>query len=97
MIKDKGFTPDRIFNCDETGVTTVQQPRKQIAEKGTKRVGSVVSQERGSLVTDCCAVYAIGNAIPPFCVFPGVKPQNIWREMLPGGSKAEGHPKRPDR
>ena len=28
--------PSRIFNLDETRTTTVQNPRKVIAEKGTK-------------------------------------------------------------
>lgn len=93
LVMDKGFTADRIYNCDETGVTTVQRPTKQIAKKGEKRVGAIVSQERGVLVTICAAVNAIGNSIPPFLVFPRVKTQEIWRTMLPTGSVAEGHPK----
>ena len=45
------FTPDRIYNCDETALTTVQRPHKIIATKGSKQVGAVTSQERGQLVT----------------------------------------------
>ena len=93
VMEEKSFTPDRIYNCDEKGVTTVQRPTKQIAETGAKRVGSVVSQERGALVTVCCSVNAIGNRIPPFCVFLRVCTLDVWQENLPTGSAGEGHPK----
>lgn len=93
VVEKKGFTPDRIFNCDETGCTTVQKPRKQIVEKGTKRVGSVVSQEKGTLVTMCATINAVGNSLPPFCVFPRVHTQELWEAFLPTGSRAEGHPR----
>ena len=41
----------KFFNLDETGVTRVQKPVKILATKAAKQVGSVVSQERGTLVT----------------------------------------------
>ncbi|XP_041453264.1 uncharacterized protein LOC121406317 [Lytechinus variegatus] len=66
------FAVNDIYNCDETGVTTVQQPRKIIAQKGVKQVGAVTSAERGTLVTVCFAVSASGNSIPPMLVFPRV-------------------------
>ncbi|GAB1603164.1 uncharacterized protein LOC115218308 [Argonauta hians] len=87
------FTPDRIFNCDETVVTAVQQPQKKIVEKGAKRFGAVVSQEKGSLVTLCGTINAMGGFLPPFCVFPRVITQPLWEEVLPKGSKVEGHSK----
>lgn len=34
-----GIPPRRIFNLDETGVTTVQTPEKIIAPKGSKQAG----------------------------------------------------------
>jgi len=74
----RGFGPESIWNIDETGVTTVQRPCRVIARKGAKQVGSVVSQERGTLVTVCCGVNATGNHIPPFFVFPRVKVQQHW-------------------
>ena len=89
----KGFTADNIWNIDETGVTTVQSPTKQIAKRGEKRVGAVVAQERGTLVTVCCGVSASGNHIPPFLIFPRVNAQDHWRLNLPPGSLVEGHPK----
>ena len=89
----RGFGPESIWNIDETGVTTVQRPTKVLAEKGAKQVGSVVSQERGTLVTICCGVNAIGNHIPPFFVFPRVNVQQHWRLSAPPGSEMVGHPK----
>jgi hypothetical protein len=89
----RGFGPESIWNVDETGVTTVQRPTKVLAEKGAKQVGSVVSQERGVLVTVCCGVNAIGNHILPFFVFPRVKVQQHWRLSAPAGSAMVGHPK----
>ena len=45
VIEKYAFTADRINNCDETGVTTVQKPTRKITEKGVKQVGTVVSQD----------------------------------------------------
>ena len=93
-VMDKfAFSPENIYNIDETGTTTVQAPTKQLAETGTKRVGAATSGEKGDLVTVCCAVSAIGNRLPPFCIFPRVKTQDHWIDNLPVGSAVEGHPK----
>lgn len=89
----KGFTPDRIWNADETGCSTVQTPQRKLAKKGEKRVGSMVSQEKGVTVTLCGTVSATGNSIPPFLVFPRVNVQEHWRQTAPPGSVCEGHPK----
>lgn len=90
---DRGFGPDTVWNVDETDVTTVQQPRKIIAQRGAKQVSSAVSQERGTLVTVCCGVNAMGNHIPPYFVFPCVNTQQHWRLNAPPGSEIAGHSK----
>ncbi|XP_016101577.1 uncharacterized protein [Sinocyclocheilus grahami] len=64
------FTPNDIWNMDETGVTTVQAPEKIIATKGIRQIGAMTSGERGKLVTIAVAINALGNSIPPFFVFP---------------------------
>ena len=92
-VMKKGFTPDRIWNADETGCSTVQTPQKQLAKKGDKRVGSMVSQEKGVTVTMCAAVGATGNSIPPFLVFPRVNVQDHWKTTAPPGTECESHPK----
>ena len=66
---------------------------KILATKGAKQVGSVVSQERGTVVKVCCAINAIGNHIPPYFVFPRVNVQENWLLTAPPGSDASGHPK----
>jgi len=91
LSRGAGFGPQSTYNVDETGVVTVQKPRKIVAEKGVKQVGTAVSQERGNLVTLCCAF--IGNAIPPFFVFPPVNLQCQWLATAPAGSAPTRHPK----
>ncbi|KAJ4920932.1 hypothetical protein JOQ06_016527, partial [Pogonophryne albipinna] len=40
VLTKHGFVTQDIWNMDETGVTTVQNPGKIVARKGTKQVGS---------------------------------------------------------
>ena len=78
------FSPDNIFNVDETANTTVHTTsEKLIACKGMKQVGSVTSGERGANITVIACVNALGNNIPPMFVFPRV---NFKPLMLKGGS-----------
>lgn len=51
VVLKHNLLPSRIWNLDETGVTTVLKPRKIVAAKGIKQVGAIVSAERGTLVT----------------------------------------------
>lgn len=74
----------RIFNLDETGVTTVQNPKKVIAEKGIKRLGKVTSAERSQLITVCCIINAYGQTVPPSIIFPRV---NFKQHMLTGAPR----------
>ena len=45
------FSPEDIHNLDETGCTTVQNPKDIVTERGKKQVESATSAERGTLVT----------------------------------------------
>lgn len=83
--------PQNIYNIDETGVTTTQKPSRVIAVKGTKQVGAITSQERGTLVTVCLAVNAIGNAVPPFFVFPRKNFQPHFVRDGPPGCDGSGN------
>ena len=67
------FTPNRIFNVDETGVTMVQSPKQVLAAKGIKQIGSITSRERGELVTLVCCISGTGNSISPSFIFPRKK------------------------
>lgn len=64
------FEAHRIYNMDETGVTTVHRPQRVVSRCGQRQVGSVTSAERGQLVTLALAVSAAGVRVPPFMVFP---------------------------
>ncbi|KAB0795832.1 hypothetical protein PPYR_09893, partial [Photinus pyralis] len=85
------FEPQNTYNVDETGITTVQKPSKVIAKKGTKQVGSITSQERGTLVTMCLAVNAVGNTIPPMFIFPRLKFQQYFIRDGPVGCTGSGN------
>ena len=78
--------PDRIYDLDETGVTTVQTPRHVLAEKGIKQVGSFTSAERGQLLTLICAISATGNSIPPLFIFPRVNFKDHFNRDGPIGA-----------
>lgn len=71
----------RIFNLDETGLTTVQKPKKVIAKKGLKQLNQCTSAERGQLVTCVCIVSAMGTFIPPVMLFPR---KNFKQHMING-------------
>lgn len=74
--------PERIWNLDETGLSTVQGQSKIVAPKGVKQIGSATSAERGHLVTMIAAVNAVGNSLPPMLIFPRV---HFKDRMLFGG------------
>ncbi|KAJ8929369.1 hypothetical protein NQ314_017950 [Rhamnusium bicolor] len=64
------FTPSRIYNLDETGVTTVHRVPRIIDRKGQHQVRQVTSRERGELVTQVGIICANGTSLPPVWVFP---------------------------
>ena len=59
------FTPARVWNKDETGITNVQKPGKIVATKGVRQVRKMTSEERGAIVTVLCAVSAAGHVHIP--------------------------------
>lgn len=85
------FEPENIFNCDETGLSTVTDPPKVISTRGIKQVGQVSSAERGQLVTMLNFINATGNTIPPVYVFPRVHFKDFMLEDCPPGSLGLAH------
>ena len=79
------FTPNDIWNVDETVVSTVQKPNKVVALKGVKQVGSITSSERGQMITICSAGNAEGNFVPVMLVFPRKKFKNHFIRDGPNG------------
>ena len=51
ILEENALDASRIFNVDETGMSTVQkQKQKILATKGKKQVGRIVSAEKGQTV-----------------------------------------------
>jgi hypothetical protein len=69
MEKHK-FVESKIFNIDETGIYTIQEPVKILGPKGQKQVGAAISWEREKNVTAVCAVSVSGNFVPPMLIYP---------------------------
>ncbi|XP_030839669.1 uncharacterized protein LOC762421 [Strongylocentrotus purpuratus] len=63
--------PAQIYNCDETGLSSVHKPPRIMATKGKKQVHSKTSGERGFNTTVMACPNAVGNYIPPFVIFKG--------------------------
>jgi hypothetical protein len=65
------LAPDRIYNCDETGISIVPKTKsKIIAKRGRKQVGAITSAERGTTITVEICFRASGQYMPPMMVFP---------------------------
>ena len=64
------YTPSRVWNMDETGITNVQRPRKVVATKGPRHVAKGTSVERGATDTVVCAINTAGGYLPTMFIFP---------------------------
>lgn len=92
LMEREHFTPERVYNIDETGMSTVHNPNNVIAIKGMKQVGHMTSGERGINVTMIAGINAIGNSIPPAFVFPRVFFKEHMLKGAPPGSIGFAHP-----
>ncbi|XP_067931074.1 uncharacterized protein [Watersipora subatra] len=89
----KKFPPSRIFNVDETGVTTVQaKTSKVVSLRGKKQVGSLTSAERGTLSTAVMCMNAAGMFVPPMIIFPRVRMKPHFKLGAPPDSLCVTHP-----
>lgn len=87
MTDQHHFPPHRIYNVDETGITTVQtKPSRIMARKGKKQVGSLSSAERGVLTTAVICMSAGGVYVPPMLIFPRVRLNPALTEGAPPGT-----------
>ncbi|XP_045023804.1 uncharacterized protein LOC116934982 [Daphnia magna] len=84
------FDADSVFNADETNNTTVVEPAKIIAQKGTHQVYQMTSQERGVNVTMLPFVNASGKLFGGVFVFPRKKVSEKMKN-LPEGFIALAH------
>lgn len=69
MIKSTRLDGQRLYNLNETGLTTVQMAPKVVSTKGVKQVGQITSHGRDELETLCAVVSATRSTIPPAHIF----------------------------
>ena len=72
----------KMFNVDETGLSTVQKTQRILATKGKKSVGCLTSAERGTHTTAVCAMSAAGQLVPPMLIFARKRMKD---ELVDGG------------
>ncbi|XP_072384743.1 uncharacterized protein [Diabrotica undecimpunctata] len=78
------LTGDRIYNCDETGLTVNPKGHsKVISKKGRRQVGILTSAERGQIVTAEICFSASGTYVPPMLIFPRKRMQQEFQTGLP--------------
>ncbi|XP_030764171.1 uncharacterized protein LOC115888559 [Sitophilus oryzae] len=89
-VKEKyNFTPDRIYNADESGLSTVPTKLPKIlTPKGQRRVAKIVSAERGRTTTLVCSMNAVGSYVPPYFVFARQRMKPELLNGCPPGSQA---------
>lgn len=93
VYEEKNFTPDRIFNVDETGLSVVQSKiPKIIGRRGKKQIGAMSSAERGSLITVVTCMSPAGIFVPPMMVFPRKNMTDALMRGAPPGSIGRAHP-----
>ena len=87
LIEQNNIPPEKIFNVDESGMSTVHKPSKIIAQNCSKQIGKLTSAERGKTVTAICCMNPFGNFIPPFFIFPRKRRIPVLMNDAPLGAK----------
>jgi hypothetical protein len=71
------ITPHRLYNVDETGVSTVIKSHSKIlASTGKRQVGTLTAAEPGKLMTTIVCFSSVGEYVPPMFIFPKKKKKN---------------------
>ena len=87
LIIKFNFPSSRIYNMDESGMSTVSnKSSKVISTQGKKGVGKISSAERGKLSTVICTVSASGNYVPPVIIFARKRVKHDLMNGAPPGS-----------
>ena len=63
----------RVFNMDESGLTSVQKQGTVLSVKGEKQVSGLTSGERGSTTAIVCCVSSAGQYVPPMMIFRRIR------------------------
>ena len=93
LMDQHAYPKHRVYNCDETALTTVQtKASKVFAMKAKPQVGTLTSAERGQLATVVITMAAGGQFIPPFIIFPRVRMKMELLDGTPPGTGYACHP-----
>lgn len=86
VVDKHSLTPDRIYNVDETGISTVPKSQSKVLSlKGQKQVGCLSSAERGQLVTAEICFNAAGTYVPPMLIYARKRMKNELLDDAPSG------------
>jgi hypothetical protein len=81
------FPAHRIFNIDETSLSTVPGKNcKVLAQRGRKQVGRVESAERGMSTTAVICTSASGSYVPPMVIFARKRMKEELKDGAPPGT-----------
>ena len=86
LIDEHHFTPDKIYNVDETENSTVQAPSKVLSTKGKRLVGATTSAERGLTIIGVYCHSSTGNYLAPMLVFRRKCIANNLKADAPAGT-----------
>lgn len=86
LLNKHNFQPHQVFNCDESGITTVHRPMKVISSKGKHCVSSATSGEKGVTTTVICAFSCTGQYVPPMMIFKRKKKKPELIDHAPPGT-----------
>lgn len=90
LVDENRIDSTRIYNVDETGLSTVQTKcQKILGLKGKKQIGSVSSGERGVNTTFVGCTSASGNYVPPMLIFKRMRMNDELKVGAPPGSLVE--------
>jgi len=82
-FKSLKFTAERVYNIDETGVSTIVESRNIFAQIWTKQFRKDVSCERRAVITACMIISSVGNTVPPVFIFPTRLNDSLMLGALP--------------
>lgn len=84
LLSANKFPPNRIYNMDESGLSTVHRPQQFLATTGRKQVGCVTSAERGTMRAS--RIHAAYMYVPPCMIFPRKNTKNELVDDAPTGT-----------
>jgi hypothetical protein len=73
---------NRIWNCDETGLSTTVSSKSLLVQRGSKQVNEVSSGSGHEYITVLTAGCASGEILPPFILYKG---KNLYQRWTKNG------------